>query len=439
VEVTFQVFSGIATFAALTVVLTAVAFPSMYKRLFMKIVVIISICDIIASTFSTIGFPSENSILCPMQAFFTIFGYKASWLWTTGLAFELYSVCIYGKFVPILYLHLGCWSIALLSTLLPLSTNGFGRQAMDDSESWCFINGSPRSGAIWAAVSFQVLLVMTSFVTLILTFRIYWRYRTMNIAKDYPEVYVILDTMVLYPIGFFITWGPNLVFSLLINFGAIDFSARDQYAFHVVTTLATQSGTVLAIIFFFKSKEARYRWLNVLYDVLSCYRKIPQSPSNVDLLQDSNASSNNSSSTPRVNSGHPEIISSGSSSQSLLGETLPIPIDFEDDDVYEKRFTGRVFSHTSSQSHSTFSSGSSLGKSPSTTLSKSFQSRSTTLNSELLSASEESSSNKRFNHLYWNSRDKSSLFVATDIEDNNDAGYIAGSDGDESAAYVKFG
>lgn len=294
----------------------------------MRIVVIISACDVVASSFSAVGFPNSNSELCPLQAFFTIFGYKSSWFWTAALSYELYSVCLYGKFIKMKYLHFFCWSLALLSTLLPLTTNGFGRETADDGQSWCFINGNQHAGAIWAALSFQILLFATFFVTLFFIFRIYWRYRSMNISADYPEVHIILDTMILYPVGFFLTWGPNLIFSMLINFGLINFDENTQLWFHVVSVLATQSGTVLAAIFFIKSKEARYRWTLLLWGSSG----VESMRSRGGLSGDDNDSLN--------------IVSSSSSG-------LDAPKDFEEEDVFEKQFLVRITSGVSS----TISSG----------------------------------------------------------------------------------
>jgi hypothetical protein len=468
IEVLFQVFSSLATLAAFLVLLTAITFPSMYKRLFMKIVVMISLCDIMASAFSAVGFPSKSSPLCPVQAFFTIFGYKSSWLWTTALAYELYSVCLHGRFVPMLYLHVICWSVGLISTLLPLSTNGYGRDNQDDGTSWCFINGNTHSGAIWAAVSFQVLLIVTSLMTLYFTFRIYWRYRFMNITKDYPEVHVILDTMILYPLGFFITWGPNLIFSLLINFEVINFDRRNQHIFHIVTIIATQSGLVLAIIFFIKSKEARFRWALLLGCVTG--RSTSKTPSRSNLLSEDASASNKNTDDEHSSSQAPKISSIHTSSSGLsVNLAQPIPIhaptqiphavmDFEEDEVIESRFQRRIFStNTSSscsnakslESNSSSSSYYTVAKSSdgSTTLSRSLGGPSSdrnTLNSQPL-LSGDSVGSKRQNHLFWNNK-------ANSGEDNYNIGFSAGSiedggtntwrnqprsDGDETR-YVKF-
>ena len=327
-ETVFILMSVVASITAFAVILTAIVFPMMYRRLFMRIVVIISACDVIASSFSAVGFPQSNSDLCPLQAFFTIFGYKSSWFWTAALSYELYSVCLYGKFIKMKYLHFFCWSLSLLTTLLPLTTNGFGRETADDGPSWCFINGNQHAGAIWAALSFQILLFATFFVTVYFIFRIYWRYRSMNISADYPEVHIILDTMILYPVGFFLTWGPNLIFSMLINFGLVNFDEGTQLWFHIVSVLATQSGTVLAAIFFIKSKEARYRWSVLLWG--SCV---------VDNGRSRGVLSGDDHDHDSLN-----IVSSSSSAS---GTDMDAPKDFEEEDVFEKQFLVRLTSGVS--------------------------------------------------------------------------------------------
>lgn len=66
-----------------------------------------------------------------------------SWMWTTMLTYQLYTVFMYGSLgiTAEWHMHLICWPIPIISTLLPLSTNYIGRD--DDSNlGWCYIGGN---------------------------------------------------------------------------------------------------------------------------------------------------------------------------------------------------------------------------------------------------------------------------------------------------------
>jgi hypothetical protein len=70
-----------------------------------------------------------------------------------------------------LAVHLICWGLPLVVTLLPLTTNTYGK--MDDDSVWCFItnrSGSPSWGVlVWEIVTFYswIWLLIASNVCLI--------------------------------------------------------------------------------------------------------------------------------------------------------------------------------------------------------------------------------------------------------------------------------
>ena len=174
-EIVFMVSSAISSLIGCLVVLTVYMFPKMRERLFMKIIVNISICDILASIASAFGFPSMHSPLCPLQGFLVPFFYKAGWLWTVLLAYQLYCVVIHSKFgMSMQKMHILCWFTTGLTTLLPLTTNDYGRD--DDQDlGWCFIAGNSVSAGVWGLFTFNFMLLVCSLFILYFLFRIYWR------------------------------------------------------------------------------------------------------------------------------------------------------------------------------------------------------------------------------------------------------------------------
>jgi hypothetical protein len=257
----FIAFSIVSVICSFLVIVTGVTFPPMRQRLFMKILMYISASTTIATITSSFGMVS-NAPLCGLQSFFTSWLFKTSWAWTTVLSYHLYCIVFHGFFVPRpLLMHILCWVVPLIMTLLPLSTNVYGRSSDDFVLGWCYLDGNENFAAFWSLTTISAFLVVCLAWNAFFLVRIYVRYRTMDIRHAYPEVYTILRSMVLYPASFFITWFPNLMYSIVINFGGVD--PDDLYArilFNALAIWATQFGTVLTFIFFYISEEARSKW-----------------------------------------------------------------------------------------------------------------------------------------------------------------------------------
>lgn len=80
-----------------------------------------------------------------------------------------------------------------------------------------------------------------------------------------------VDALSLYPIILIVCWLPNLVISTVNNYGYV----YTGNAFIVLEILSGQTGTLTAIVFFYKSKEARRRWNKLLSTALPCMFSTP--------------------------------------------------------------------------------------------------------------------------------------------------------------------
>jgi hypothetical protein len=107
-EVAFIVFSALAAFLSGLVLLTVMVFPDMQKRLFMNIILWISASNLCASIASAWGFPNAGTELCSAQAFAVPFFYKASWLWTTVLSYNIWKIAFRGVSEIRMYYALCC-------------------------------------------------------------------------------------------------------------------------------------------------------------------------------------------------------------------------------------------------------------------------------------------------------------------------------------------
>ena len=259
-EKVFISFSVISMCCSGSVLATVIMFPEMKKRLFMKIIVYISLSDLLSSFVSSFGYPVDRTVLCQSQAFFAVYFFVSSWLWTTMLAHQLYSVATKAKFgLRHRYMHIVCWVVPLLCSLLPLSTNRYGRDDDDgDPSSWCYLAGNNTSSATWNIITFIVPLFMCILIMFFYSCRTLWLYYSLGLNR--PDLYATVHALMLYPLGMIVSWGPNLVFILYVIANPGPHSPHYILTADVVSILCTQNGTITALIFFYKSKEARLRW-----------------------------------------------------------------------------------------------------------------------------------------------------------------------------------
>lgn len=258
-ERVFIIAAVISMICSLLVSFTAVCFPSMRKRFFMKIILMISIADIFASIGSALGLPPDGSYLCPLQAFLVVVFYKASWCWCSILTYQLYSIIETTKVKlswPVM--HLIGWMIPLFTTLLPLITNKFGRDDIADEEimGWCYYKGNAE---YWDLFTFDLLLFSTLISMAYFTFKIYTK------INDFSDtIGGLISALAYYPLSIAIAWAPTLLLAFLINSGMVGINENVKIIYFVCTLLSTQNGTLLAIIFFFKSPEARNKWKELI-------------------------------------------------------------------------------------------------------------------------------------------------------------------------------
>ena len=231
----------------------------------MQIITFMAFSDMMGSIASAFGFPSGSSLLCPIQSFGNVFFYKASWMWMVMMAYQLWSVANRGKLgLSKLQMHVLCWVVPLVSTLLPLSQVQFGSPLVNSS-SWCFFEDDGPAAQAWSLATFFVYLISVMAVMVMLTASIMWSLRNSDLKKSNPSLYLILHRFFLYPLGMIVCWMPNLVVASIVNFTSVDMTDTVIAVNNASEILSTQNGTVSALIYFCCSGEARSRWHHLLF------------------------------------------------------------------------------------------------------------------------------------------------------------------------------
>ena len=251
------------------VLLTFCCFPKLWNKLFMQIILYISLCDFIANATVFSGTPSDNE-LCFFQGLLQQFFYPASWLWTTLLTYLLYSLVIDGKIsLKKWHMHLICWGLPLLGAVLPLTTDTY--RSLPEDDDFCEINPrdahnstSRQVNTFWQILTFEIPILLCSALMVL------WgvlMYRKMHPAeKDgataapNPAVVTALRAMIAYPLILMVCWLPN---ALQINIAGSDGDA-DTTPLVVINSLSIMQGLFTSTAFFYNSREARNSWYALL-------------------------------------------------------------------------------------------------------------------------------------------------------------------------------
>ncbi len=143
--------------ASLMVIFTVLKFPSMWtNKIYMQILVMISVSDVISSIAVTFGFPKGT--LCTVQGTLIFFGFRASWIWSVLMIYQLCSIVKYGHLrLSFRTMNLICWSLDLIAEFLPLATGTWYANSPDfQGYTVCSISAYGKS-------AFSAMLYLSDF------------------------------------------------------------------------------------------------------------------------------------------------------------------------------------------------------------------------------------------------------------------------------------
>ena len=115
----------------------------------------------------------------------------------------------------VIMVHCVCWGVPLLVTLLPLTTNTYGKN--NDESPWCFISnrsGSPSWGIlVWDLCSFFVWLWLILIANIWLIISIAYRLKTIDNSNQITNWQVV--KLCLYPMVAIICWTPATIMDIV--------------------------------------------------------------------------------------------------------------------------------------------------------------------------------------------------------------------------------
>lgn len=249
-------------------------------KLFMQIILWISISDMMANIPYTMhSRPSNGTPWCSISGFMSLYFYPASWLWTTMLVYFLYSLASVGKLPFTLELiHAICWGLPLLFTLLYLTTNTYGRKSDDPHFLVCSYGGDPRTGFIWHVITFYGLW----FACVGIMMFMYWRIASVHNNKDNIILQRSMASLQMFPVLTILCWLPHMLGVCWIY--SIEVNTDFEYFLMATDCLKIAHGMFSAMLFFYKSQEARTRWYRLFAKVLPA---VGQEKSDSEFINDS--------------------------------------------------------------------------------------------------------------------------------------------------------
>ena len=155
--------------AALLIIVTSLAIPTLRRATSRRLLVYLSIADLVASLSNAVGaLHFFIPIGCYWQAAFTVAGNLSSVLWSTCFAVYLY-ICIVRDNVALarrleIAFHLICWGCPVVVAAAGLQQEAYGSTAFKATVGWCWIRLQPvhplhwdcwKAGLLWMLLSLK--------------------------------------------------------------------------------------------------------------------------------------------------------------------------------------------------------------------------------------------------------------------------------------------
>jgi len=261
---TQTVFSSVCAVITLYPLLTVLCFPVMLKKkLFMHILMWMSICDFIGTVTFALGYPPIGPE-CTAQGAIMDFAYLALNLWSLLLSFQLYHLIMNGKpRLSLLQMHLVVWCTTLTLFVVPFTYISYGNDDDAAGKTPC----TTRTGGTLGGNLMQGIVVYLPFL-LFLILQVVWAAvawcKTRNFEERFTTIRTALKMLWLYPLFLVLSWLPFILCNIydLAAIGDVNtnWSAGFYVAFNLSSSWVACYGSLFSLAFFITSGESRGRW-----------------------------------------------------------------------------------------------------------------------------------------------------------------------------------
>jgi hypothetical protein len=278
----------IAILVSAAVIATGLTFwPHLVKKkVHMKIVMMISAADAIASIFSLFMPSSGQHGLCDIQGFMWTFFFRLSWFYIVATPVILYGQVKYHRvIVTFQSLSLWIWGACLLISLLPVMASVSYGDSEPNGRRRCGLDytslgeGNENKIAFWLlAIVFIPCLACSAASITILLFLLY------HFKANFPDTEVterikkLVFSIVYYPAGLIAFWTPFAATWVAVNlcqwqYDPVknEFSETGVLVYRGTEAFAYCYGIYVGCVFFWKSGESRRRWRDLLRNYARTY------------------------------------------------------------------------------------------------------------------------------------------------------------------------
>ena len=226
----------------------------------MRIICFISFSDFMGNLpYVTARRPTTSSIWCRLEGFCNLYFYPVSWMWTTVLMYFLYELATKGKVsLSELAVNTLCWGLPLISALLVLTTNIYGRFDLNDDNEVCTIGGDEVSAFVWHVIIYYGLFCVCDIVMFCLFYHVIKMKTEVQSTVSFSMLELAIESLQLYPVAMTVSWLPEFIVFI------VQFVHHSDLAVHISVILKLSNGILLTIIFFYKSQHARILWIRLI-------------------------------------------------------------------------------------------------------------------------------------------------------------------------------
>jgi hypothetical protein len=262
--------SSFSCLSCLSVICLYLSCDSISKKRYNQLIYYIAISDFFSAVGGLFGYSTNGTFRCYIQSFLTNYFPLTSIFWTVVITYLLFDILQKPhlqrkKTMEIdLWVHLVCWGLPLLLTLLPLTTTDYG--TFDGEDGWCFLrprNGSPKwTFHFWLFVAFFAWVYIA--ILIFSLFLLYVAYVTTSPSGYLQTDSIISSTihkairkLVWYPLIILVSWFVMTIYELWAGFYPNEPSLSDPTFMYLTFTLPLFSGLLTTAAFFSGSHEAQ--------------------------------------------------------------------------------------------------------------------------------------------------------------------------------------
>lgn len=246
------------------VIATSFMFRELRGKLFMRMIAFMSFSDFLGNLPYAIPYrPSTNNAWCKFSGYLNITCYPMSWLWTTILVFFLYKLAITGKVPPnIEAIHALCWGLPNVLSLISLGFSSLGRESYYYDFEVCSEYGG-TAHSIYHDVTYYGLLILNFSLMIAMFRRILMEEKNGDARIRQPTYIIAKSSLQLYPLALAICWIPHMVTSFAATSSDSDVPSF-RFIYMLAEALKIFHGSIAAMIFFYKSEDARRLWIKFI-------------------------------------------------------------------------------------------------------------------------------------------------------------------------------